>query len=339
MEARFCHAACMAAAVLSLAAGHRTPNFVVQAASPQVAEQVGDAAERFRRDLAVEWLGHEMPNWTNPCPIEVQVGANLGAGGATTFMFDRGEVFGWQMSIQGSLERVLDSVLPHEVTHTVFASHFRRPLPRWADEGACSTVEHDSERRKQQNALVHYLQNRQGIPFSQMFAMMEYPRDILPLYAQGHSLATFLIAQGGKQKYLKFVGAGLGGKEWTRVTREFYGFENLGALQNDWLDWVRHGSRLPLASSAVAVNSNGDAGEALSRVEPSAVASSGSDPARRPVPEAIQSEAENLKPAKPLVPVRNATAAKSRGPSRAAGNVEQTSVYDGRARRRDALRR
>ena len=55
------------------------------------------------------------------------------------------EVFGWDMKIQGSEERVLDSVLPHEVTHTIFASHFRQPLPRWADEGACTTVEHVSE--------------------------------------------------------------------------------------------------------------------------------------------------------------------------------------------------
>ena len=44
-----------------------------------------------------------------------------GAGGATSFVFDRGEVFGWKMNIQGSRERILDSVLPHEVTHTIFA--------------------------------------------------------------------------------------------------------------------------------------------------------------------------------------------------------------------------
>jgi len=327
MEARFAGAACVAAAVLSLGAGHRTPNFVVQAASPQVAEQVGEAAEQFRRDLAVEWLGREMPNWTNPCPIEVNVGPNLGAGGATTFMFDRGptgnmEAFGWQMSIQGSLERVLDSVLPHEVTHTIFASHFRRPLPRWADEGACGTVEHDSERQKQQGALVHYLRTRRGIPFSQMFAMKEYPRDILPLYAQGHSLATFLIAQGGKRKYLKYVGAGLHGEEWTRVTREFYGFDNLGALQNGWLEWVRKGSRLPLAASAVATSSTDDAGEALARVEPLDVQPEQDEPA--------QLASSQLDPARRRVP---------KGPARAARDVEHTSVYDGRARRRDALRR
>ena len=61
------------------------------------------------------------------------------------------------MSIQGSRQRILDSVLPHEVTHTIFASHFRQPLPRWADEGACTTVEHASERAKQEKMLIEFL--------------------------------------------------------------------------------------------------------------------------------------------------------------------------------------
>ena len=130
-----------------------------------------------------------MPTWAGPCPITVQVGDHLGAGGATSFMFERGEVYGWRMTIQGSLERVLDSVLPHEVTHTIFATHFRRPLPRWADEGACTTVEHASERAKQQMMLVDQLRNGRGIAFGQMFAMKEYPHDVMPLYSQGYSVA------------------------------------------------------------------------------------------------------------------------------------------------------
>ena len=174
-------------------------------------------AEKFRHDLAVEWLGKPMPNWSQPCPITVQVGDHLGAGGATSFVFNHGEVFGWQMNIQGPLDRVLDSVLPHEVTHTIFASHFRQPLPRWADEGGCTTVEHDSERIKQQKMLIAFLRTGRGIAFSQMFAMKEYPRDILPLYAQGHSLASFLMGQGGKQKFLAYLAEGMENEDW--VTR------------------------------------------------------------------------------------------------------------------------
>ena len=106
------------------------------------------------------------------------------------------------MNIQGSRERMLDSVLPHEVTHTIFASYFRQPLPRWADEGACTTVEHRSEIAKQERKLIEFLKTGRGIPFSQMFAMKEYPPDVMPLYAQGHSLAQWLIESRGKKAFL-----------------------------------------------------------------------------------------------------------------------------------------
>ena len=246
MEARFISTAFVAAALISLGANHRTPNFIIRAATPELAKEVGQAAEDYRRELAIEWLGKEMPNWFQPCPITVEAAPHLGAGGATSFIFDHGDVFGWQMNIQGSRERILDSVLPHEVTHTIFASYFRRPLPRWADEGACSTVEHDSERRKQQRMLIQFLQTRRGIAFNDMFAMKQYPKDILPLYAQGHSLATFLVAQGGKRKFLQYVKDGLITDDWTAATHTHYRFASLGKLQTAWLDWVRHGSTLPL---------------------------------------------------------------------------------------------
>jgi hypothetical protein len=170
------------------------------------------------------------------------MGDHLGAGGATSFVFEHGEVFGWRMTIQGSQVRILDSVLPHEVTHTIFATHFRQPLPRWADEGACTTVEHTSEKAKQQTMLVDFLRNRRGIAFGQMFTMKDYPQDVMPLYSQGYSVARYLIAQGGKRKFLDFLSDGLRDENWTRATKKFYGIANLSALQNDWLAWVRKGS-------------------------------------------------------------------------------------------------
>lgn len=242
MEAHLARLAVLAAALASLGASYRTPNFIVEAPSAQMAQQIGQAAEAFRRDLAVDWLGSPMPNWAQPCPITAQVGDHLGAGGATSFVFEHGEVYGWRMSIQGSLVRILDSVLPHEVTHTIFATHFRRPLPRWADEGACTTVEHSSEKSKQQMMLIDFLHTNRGIAFNRMFAMKEYPQDVMPLYSQGYSVARYLIAQGGKRKFLAFLADGMGDENWSRATRKHYGIPNLDSLQNNWLAWVRQGS-------------------------------------------------------------------------------------------------
>ena len=231
-------------------AGYRTANFTVDAPTPRLAKEIGDSAENWRRELAIEWLGKELPNWSRPCPIKARVNPNLGAGGETSFVFDRGEVFGWRMQIQGSRERVLDSVLPHEVTHTIFASHFRKPLPRWADEGACTTVEHPSEISKQESLLIEFLHTSRGIPFSTMFAMKEYPRDVLPLYAQGHSVSKFLIDRYGKRRFLEFLEDGMRDENWLHAVSSHYGYSNLQSMQDSWMTWVRAGRpELQLASN------------------------------------------------------------------------------------------
>ncbi|MBX9791357.1 MAG: hypothetical protein K2Y37_20750 [Pirellulales bacterium] len=242
MDARHLRVAVAALAVTLLGASHRTPNFVVRAPSEDFARHVGEAAETYRRELAVRWIGKELPRWASPCPITLQVGPHLGAGGATSFVFDHGEVFNWQMQIQGTPERIVDSVLPHEITHTIFASHFRRPLPRWADEGACTTVEHNSERGKMSRMLIDFLQTGRGIAFNELFVMRDYPSDVMPLYSQGYSLCRFLIEQGGPRKFVEFLGAGMNGDRWTEAVKSHYGFASLGQLQAAWLDWVRQGS-------------------------------------------------------------------------------------------------
>jgi len=235
-----------------MGASYRGTNFIVETADPQMAARISQAAEQFRHDLALEWLGQTMPNWAQPCTMTVQVAPNLGAGGATTFVFDNGEVFGWRMTIQGSAERVLDSVLPHEITHMIFASYFRRPLPRWADEGGATSVEHISEKQKHRQMLVQFLRTGRGIAFGQMFAMTEYPQDVMPLYAQGYSLAEFLIYHGGRKRFVAFLADGMRDGQWPAAVERNYNIKDLTALQNTWVAWVSQGfPALPPESSVM----------------------------------------------------------------------------------------
>lgn len=221
-----------------------TANFVVTAVDNQTANSVAEAAELFREQLAIHWLGQPLPPWSQKCPIVVKVGERLGAGGATTFTLQNRTVGGWHMEVQGSLERVLDSVLPHEITHTVFATHFAsldKHLPRWADEGACSTVEFVGERQKHDHFLIQFLHEGRGLPFATMFALEEYPGDIMPLYAQGYSVTAFLIAQGGPRKFVGFLESGMRSDDWVAAVTEHYSYPTIGKLQNAWNNWVHDG--------------------------------------------------------------------------------------------------
>lgn len=227
-------------------------NFVVHAPTDDVAQQVADTAEMCRRELAILWLGKELPTWYRPCPIKVKVG-QIGAGGATTFTFEGGEVFGWNMNVQGTLERILDSVIPHEVSHTIFASHFRRPLPRWADEGAATLVEHESERLRQTKLLNQVIRTSRRIPLQHLLEITEYPEDmqqVLTLYAEGYSLADFLVQQKGAEgraTYLAFL-ADAHEHNWSYAFKKHYGYENVQMVERNWTTWIAGGSQ-PISPS------------------------------------------------------------------------------------------
>lgn len=245
-EARVLRLVLVAAAVCSTGANFRSPNFEVVAPNEEIARQVAETAERCREELAIAWLGKTLPRWYRPCRITVKVG-QLGAGGATTFAFDQGEVFGWRMTVQGSLERVLDSVIPHEVSHTIFATHFRRPLPRWADEGAASLVEHESEQQRQRLMLNQVWKSSRHIPLRELLAMTEYPADmqsVMTLYAEGYSLADFLVQAGGDEGRARFLVFLDDAHErgWDAALRRHYSLKNINDLEGRWTGWVEAGS-------------------------------------------------------------------------------------------------
>lgn len=248
----------LSSAESSQAATYRTPNFIVHAPTEEFAKRVGDEAERFRKEMAVLWAGEEFPNWSAPCPIRVKVG-QIGAGGATTFSFQNGEVFGWNMTIQGTEERILDSVLPHEITHTILACRYRRPIPRWADEGICTLVEHESERRRQTLLLGNVMRQGSLIPLRSLLAMTEYPQnqmDVMKLYAQGYSLTDYLVQQGGRETFLRFLGDAMRHGGWDQALSAHYGVNSVDVLEKKWNQWVTAGSpalKQPEAQ-ALAVN-------------------------------------------------------------------------------------
>jgi hypothetical protein len=222
------------------AATVKTTNFIVETARQDDAEEFARLAEHYRKTKAVEWLGKEMPNWRSPCRLRVHV-TTSGAGGATTFDFNNGQV-SQEMQIEGSRERLKNSVLPHEVTHTVFAHHFRRPVPRWADEGGSVYSEDDLERTRHDKLCKQILNSGEGIQLKALFQMTEYPRQVMTLYAQGYSVTKFLVEQSDRQTFLQFVGMGLN-DGWDRAAKEVYNFRNVDALEQGWIDNLKKVAR------------------------------------------------------------------------------------------------
>jgi len=220
------------------AATFRTSNFIVHADSAVFARKVGEAAEQYRKDLAVLWLGKVLPNWSNPCVVTVKTGETLGPGGETVFTYCNNEVFDWKMTAQGPEARVLDSVLPHEITHTILASYLKAPAPRWIDEGMATSVEADVERTNYRTMLADYLHSRKGIAFNDMVAMKEYPVDLMPFYSQSFSVCEYLILIGGRRRLVEFAKEGARTNDWNGALRRYYEGRSLGDLQLEWVAWI-----------------------------------------------------------------------------------------------------
>jgi hypothetical protein len=224
-------------AILPMMAGasSRSKNFEVEAPSAEIAQQVARYAEHYRQVVARQWLGRDLPDWSRPCAVRIKITGGE-AGGVTSFGFAGGRVVDQEMSLEGRLDRILASALPHEVTHTVFAAYFGGPLPRWADEGASLLSEDRRERLRHERFAADLLTRSGGWALPDLFTIEEYPKDLMGFYGQGYSVSRFLVEMGGRPRFLAFLKDGMD-SGWDAATRSHYGFSNAKELDRAWRSW------------------------------------------------------------------------------------------------------
>jgi RNA polymerase sigma factor (sigma-70 family) len=249
---------------------YATANFVVSAPTPTMARALAAEAEYQRRVLALKWLGRELPAWSKPCPIRFDA-QRTGTGGATAFAFDTNKagepaLASAEMELRGEFLPVLTNALPHEVMHTFLATYFGGPVPRWADEGIAVLNESAEEQYNHDVRVRELLKAGRGIRLRVLLRMTEFPRDLIVLYAQGHSLARFLgrgkhpikvpvlkdvptvaglFENGGAdghRRLIAFVRLGADGnttESWTKAAKDVYGYKSLDDLEEAWLAWLQ----------------------------------------------------------------------------------------------------
>ncbi|MEO2088553.1 MAG: sigma-70 family RNA polymerase sigma factor [Gemmataceae bacterium] len=236
----------------------KTKNFVVECSDAVVGRAVANEAEHQRKVRAEKWLGKELPAWDKPCLLEVKIDLSKSAGVSTFTYGDGGntpKLRSLQMNLSGSFEQILRTQLPHEVTHAVLATHFGKQLPRWADEGIALTAETYHEQATHDALCREVLNAGRGIRLSHLLPMTDYPQDVPVLYAQGHSLVRFLLSRrvgaahlddakkefkSSEQVLVTFLAQMLNEKvSWEDAASAVYGFKDLDAMQEAWLDWLR----------------------------------------------------------------------------------------------------
>jgi hypothetical protein len=242
----------------AFAAKFQTANFEVTAESPEVAKAVAEEAEKWRATLARHWLKSPIEDWPEVCQIEVRI-RRTGGSGWTSYEKLGGKLVGVGIELQGPPERLLEYVLPHELTHAVLVLALGEAMPRWADEGAAMLSESDSQKLRQKLLVKQLVQSGNAIPARQLLEMADYPASksrLHAFYAQSQTLTEFLIARGGPRQFLKFVRDGRD-ESWDLALSRHYKWENIEAMEGAWSEWLqKNAERQPLPSAEQIITSN-----------------------------------------------------------------------------------
>lgn len=204
-------------------------NFNVLAAGTKtLATEVVKQAEKFRKEIAMEWLVTEIPAGKEFVFINVKLsttedeGLTLLCGPGRRF---RGAHWMW---LTTSRERALGSTLAHEMAHVVLSSRFPRGMPPWANEGIASRYDDEGRKRRRREILAGF--ERNGWP--QVERILE-ARSIRPTdeeaYAVSCSLVDFFLSRGDRSRLLDFVQDG-SERGWEPALRKHYGI-SLAELQ------------------------------------------------------------------------------------------------------------
>jgi hypothetical protein len=219
-------------------------NFIVltePGVSPEATQEFAQAllakAEEYRRQIALDWLGEELPPGVGRTSINVFFSDHEDSG--TTWAMDGSHRPMHTVYLRTSADRALGHTLQHEMAHVVLATYYPHPhrLPAWVEEGVASHYDSD-ERRHKRDSLLRFWARRKNWPSVEGVLNREnISAEDVASYAVAVSLSSMLLADGGKKKFLECAETA-SRDGWPRALAHFYQIRDAGELQQQWQDWV-----------------------------------------------------------------------------------------------------
>ena len=224
-------------------------------ASQSFAAAVLARAEQYRREIAREWLGEELPAGIGTTTINVRFSDSTDSG--LTWAVDHPQRRYHSIYLETSPDRALGETLAHEVAHAVLATQFPHPkrLPAWLEEGIASRYDAAYRRHERESALAWMARNGNWPRLEPVLNAENIPAEETRSYAAAVSLTEMLLERGGKQKLLAF-GKQAAEVGCRRALAEHYGIADIDQLQTAWQAWAAHPPHKP---APFQVSQNGQA--------------------------------------------------------------------------------
>ena len=222
-------------------------NFIVLAPDQRTAEQVLDQAERFRKELAVRWLGEALPAGVGRALVCVKLSYANSDGGFWPIDDARRKLH--RLRVTMAPDKSLTHILAHETTHLILEIGFHGELPIWADEGIAMLQDEEQLDCARLKIIERYARTHNW-PDLRKVLQAERIKGDLESYAIAASLTNFLLTRGDAAKLFRFALAGKTGG-WDSAALKHYAL-TVGELQSMWQAWAAQ-AKPPIARQALAL--------------------------------------------------------------------------------------
>jgi hypothetical protein len=201
------------------------------------AERLLERAQEYRREIAKEWLGEELPDGAGRTTIYVEF-SNLEDRGLT-WAKDSAERHSHTIWLNTSPRLATGETLKHEVAHAVFATKYPHParLPSWLEEGIASRYDDQTRKDSRDQLLRSWVRTGRAVGLQQVLETTDLHSRDEYTYAGATSLVSFLLTRGNEETLLAFAEDGVG-RGWTAALQTHYRISSLQQLQTQWQAWL-----------------------------------------------------------------------------------------------------
>jgi hypothetical protein len=222
-------------------------NFIVLADDQSLAEEVLARAGEFRRQVALDWLGSELPDGAGPVIIHVEISEREDKG--LTWAVDHPGRTHHKLWLTTSRQRATGSSLAHEITHCVLASAFTGRLPPFVDEGVAGLRDGPDRRAIRRRILARFAADNSWPSLERVLNAAAIAPSDQAAYSVACSLTEFLLARGSdgpRQARARLFAFAQAGRDdgWDLALQAHYGLASVGQLEQEWRAWVVSSQRV-----------------------------------------------------------------------------------------------
>jgi hypothetical protein len=211
-----------------------TPRQPIAQQASQYAHDVLQAAEQLRSEIALEWVGEELPDRQGRTIVCIEFASDRDVG--LTWAIDDPRRRFHSLTLTTSPELAMGTTLAHEMVHVVLATRYPHPqrLPPWLEEGIAGRYDDEARKWKRQQQIAAFVAARQWPRLSKVLSADRIHGTDRCSYAVATSLTGFLLSRDDNKPKLLAFGHYGGQHGWDIALRKYYGIPNVDALQLLW---------------------------------------------------------------------------------------------------------